>query len=212
MHGNYDSVAPYYDLLARLVFGSSIQKAQIFLLPAIPQKARVLIVGGGTGWILREISKLHPGGLAITYVELSGKMMARAKSRATENNKLYFVNKAIQETALNGDYDIIITPFLLDNFSADTLRKVFQKLDHHLKHKGMWLFADFKGSGNSKGQKIVLKMMYLFFNLMCKLETSTLHDPSLLFQEYGYRPLRQKSFHKGFICSVVYQKKELIKP
>lgn len=206
MRGNYDTVAPFYDHMARAVFGKSLQKAQTFLLPAIPPNARILIVGGGTGSILEEMSVLHPGGLDITYVEFSRRMISRAQKRNIKDNKLYFINLPIQEARLGGTFDVVATPFLLDNFSAKTLQQVFQKLDLHLKKKGLWLFADFQTANIKPGQKTLLKLMYLFFNLLCRLETSTLHDPSFLFDQYGYTPVQQKTFQRGFVRSVVFKK------
>ena len=208
MHGNYDAVAPFYDFLARAVFGSSIRKSQAVFLPMIPKKSRILIIGGGSGRILEDISNQHHSGFHITYVEISEKMIARAKKRETGNNQLCFLNKSIQDADLREVYDIIITPFLFDNFSVDTLQKVFKKLDHHLKKGGLWLFSDFQSSRNTMGQKIMLKMMYGFFSLLCKLETTTLHDPSWLFQQYAYTPLCQKTFYRGFISSLIYQKRD----
>ncbi len=206
MHGNYDPVAPFYDILARAVFGNAIHKAQKFLLPVIPPESKILIVGGGTGRILEEICKLHCNGLSITYVEISAKMIARAKRRKKGRNNLSFINEAIQNFQLQGLYDVIITPFLLDNFSAETLRKVFRQLDNHLNKGGHWLFADFHVRNNKASQRFLLKLMYLFFNSLCGLETLALHDPHPLFRQYGYVPAMEKTFYRDFIRSVVYRK------
>ena len=76
---NYDSIALIYDRLARLVYGRSLVNAQLYLLDAIPAEAHVLIVGGGTGWVLEEITKRHPSGLSIDYIDAASKMVALAK-------------------------------------------------------------------------------------------------------------------------------------
>ena len=206
MHGNYDAVAGFYDPLARLVFGNAIREAQTFLLPEIPKEARILIAGGGTGWILEEITRLNPGALHITYVEISEKMIGMAKKRYTASNEVIFINGAIQEVNLEGQFDVVLTPFLFDNFSETTIKKAFRKMNYHLKAGGLWLFSDFKTEGQSLAHQILLKVMYLFFSSLCKLETTTLHDPSTIFLQQGYTPTLQKTFFSNFIYSVVYQK------
>jgi ubiquinone/menaquinone biosynthesis C-methylase UbiE len=206
MRGNYDAVAGFYDRLSRLVFGDAIHRAQLFLLKAIPAKASVLIVGGGTGWILEEIARVHNTGLRITYVEISERMIQRSGKRNAGNNQLTFIHNSIQEARLEEVYDVVITPFLFDNFSADTLQVVFSKINQHLKNPGIWLYADFQNQENKLFLKVLLKVMYLFFGLLCNLETSNLPDSTILFDEHGYRKVRQRQFYDGFISTVIYQK------
>ena len=64
---SYDSIAGVYDKLAGIFIGKALREAQIYLLQFIPANARLLIVGGGTGWILEEITVVHQQGLAIDY-------------------------------------------------------------------------------------------------------------------------------------------------
>lgn len=206
MHGNYDSVAPFYDRLSRLVFGEAIVLAQLFLLKAIPTGTDVLIIGGGTGWILEEIARKHQGGLKITYVEISREMMHQSRSRNAGENQVTYICQSIQEARLEHSYDVVITPFLFDNFSDNTLRSVFDKVDHHLKKNGLWLFADFQLQEGRILSKILLKAMYLFFGLFCRLETTKLPDSATLFRNYKYHPVCQEQFYDGFIYSIVYQK------
>ncbi len=78
---NYDTVAFCYDRLSRLIYGKTQVNAQTALLPFISNGSRILIAGGGTGWILDEINKTHPSGLEIVYIERSAKMLLRSKKR-----------------------------------------------------------------------------------------------------------------------------------
>jgi ubiquinone/menaquinone biosynthesis C-methylase UbiE len=176
MQGNYDAVAGFYDPLSRLVFGKEIQRAHAFLLEAVPANARILIIGGGTGWILEDLGKLHNQGLHITYVEQSEKMMRRSRRRHAGDNQVTFIQAPIQAAVLDQRYDVVITPFLFDNFSAKTLEEVFGKIDFYLKGGGLWLFADFQLVRDNSRQKVLLKLMYLFFGLLCNIEASRLPD------------------------------------
>src|SRR5665213_2689273 len=80
MPANYDNSAWFYDRLSRLIYGDALVRAQVYLLGFIPENAKVLIAGGGTGWILEKLADVHPAGLQITYAEVSAKMMAQAKN------------------------------------------------------------------------------------------------------------------------------------
>jgi ubiquinone/menaquinone biosynthesis C-methylase UbiE len=90
---NYDNSAWFYDRLSRIILGKALIRAQTTFLPYLSlPNSKVLIAGGGTGWILEEIAKVHPSGLHITYVELSEKMMAlctKKKRRWQQPGNLY---------------------------------------------------------------------------------------------------------------------------
>ncbi|HEY2583916.1 MAG TPA: methyltransferase domain-containing protein, partial [Mucilaginibacter sp.] len=100
MAANYNNSAWFYDKLSGMVYGRALINAQVYLLQYIPEGAHVLIVGGGTGWILEEITKIHPSGLQITYVEIAADMIALSKKRNTGNNKVVFINEAIENVSL----------------------------------------------------------------------------------------------------------------
>ncbi|NJM24788.1 MAG: hypothetical protein HC859_03975 [Bacteroidia bacterium] len=70
----FDILAPHYDWMAALVYGSSIRKAQLCFAGHIPDGASVLILGGGTGWYLRALMKRRPT-CKVHYVEASKKMI-----------------------------------------------------------------------------------------------------------------------------------------
>jgi ubiquinone/menaquinone biosynthesis C-methylase UbiE len=207
MKGNYNSIAPFYDFLSKAVFGTAIVNAQRFLIQMIPPKSIVLIVGGGTGWILEEICKVHQEGLQIVYVEPSEKMIAISRKRNAAGNKVSFINDAIPEAALNGSFDAVITPFLFDNFSGQTAQRVFDKIDRLLAPEGLWLFTDFQLVRKSVlWQLIMLKIMYLFFRIVCRIEAHHLPDTDALFHQHEYRLKSSQTFFKNFICSSAYRK------
>lgn len=126
MPANYNNSAWFYDQLSRLVYGRTLIKAQAYLLKYVPENANILIVGGGTGEILEELSKVHPAGLQITYVEIAKNMMTRSKKRDVDNNEVVFINDAIENVALKANFDVVITPFLFDNFKEPTAQRIRQ--------------------------------------------------------------------------------------
>jgi hypothetical protein len=224
---NYDSIARYYDFLHHLFYGQSEINAQAELLDYVRPGDRILIVGGGTGWILEKISAVYPSGLLITYIESSVKMMELSKKRDCRRNNVSFVPVRVEEwagdgpagdggrergrdgSAGDGFYDCILTGFFFDNFTAAHSAQIVQLLTPFLKKDGFWLDSDFyypKGRGKL-WQAILLKSMYVSARLICGVEAKQLPDMELIFTTAGYR-LEYVSFHyQRFIRSVVYQRK-----
>lgn len=211
MINNYDKIANQYDTLSRLVFFKSQVNAQINQLHNIPKDSSVLIVGGGTGWILEEIAKLHPSGIKIIYVEISAKMLALSKARNYGGNEVEFVNIGIEDFETNLIFDVILTPFLFDNFSEQRIGVVFSKLNNLLKQNGKWLLVDFSLNTN-KGKWwkwLVLKSMYVFFKMLSIVEATNLIDVKPYFVAEQYQIVEERFYYAGFIKASVFIKNNM---
>ena len=208
MLNNYDKIANIYDKLSRLIYGKAQVNAQIDQLKFIPKGGSVLIVGGGTGWILEEISKIHPSGIKITYVEISAKMIALSKVRAISGNSVKFVNIGIEHFDSEELFDVISTPFLFDNFNASRIEEVFCLLHNRLKPNGLWLLVDFtlREKGGKWWKWMLLKSMYLFFRLLKIIEARRLIDMEHYFLTEKYTVLEQRLYYSQFIKSTVFKK------
>lgn len=206
MPSNYDNSAWFYDRLSRLVYGKALINAQVYLLAYVPADSNVLIAGGGTGWILEELARVHPTGLYITYIEISAKMMALSQKRDYGNNKVIYINEAVEEVVFTEKFDVVITPFLFDNFKEKTLQQVFTHLHHQLKPGGLWLNADFQLTGKW-WQNVLLKSMFLFFRVICGIETSVLPDIERQFEQRDYEIVAKQTFFGAFIISTVLKRR-----
>jgi ubiquinone/menaquinone biosynthesis C-methylase UbiE len=205
MASNYDNSAWFYDRLSKVVYGDALVKAQIYLLQYIKPNSSILIAGGGTGWILEELAKRYSSGLQITYVEISANMMALSQKRNWAYNQVTFINAPVEDVALDLNFDVIFTPFLFDNFREDTLQKVFDHLHQLLKPDGIWLNTDFQLTGKW-WQNALLRSMFLFFRILCRIETSVLPDINKRFEEHSYPVIAEKTFFGDFILSMALQK------
>ena len=168
MANNYDMIASGYDLIRKIVLGNSIVKAQVGLLKFIPADSRILIVGGGTGWIIEEISAIYSEGLQIDYVESSAKMIRLSQKKDHRANEITYIHQPIEAYTTDKSYDVIITPFLFDNFQIEKIAIIFAKLSTYLNKEGVWLYADFvyDEDRNPLWQKILLFIIgitFLFF-------------------------------------------------
>ncbi|WP_316753452.1 class I SAM-dependent methyltransferase [Pedobacter gandavensis] len=224
MMNNYDKIARYYDRLSRLVFFKSQVNAQVHQLGHLPEKGRVLIVGGGTGWILEEIAKVHPRGLHLVYVEISAKMMDLSKEKmagSPDGNTIDFLNLGIEDFTAEVPFDVICTPFLFDNFAEERAVMVFHHLDAMLKNGGLWFHTDFNSAagtgeagtstenGNGGGawwKAVFLTLMYQFFKLMGNVEASKLINMRPYFTKAAYKLLEEKYYYRSFIQGSVLQK------
>lgn len=203
MASNYNNSAWFYDRLSRLVYGRALINSQVYLLQFVPGNSAVLIVGGGTGWILEELAKIHPSGLQVTYVEVAADMMARSRQRHAGLNQVVFINEAIENVAIAGGFDVVITPFLFDNFTEATAQKVFNHIHQLLKPGAVWLNADFQLTGKW-WQTVLLKSMFLFFRILCRIEARELPEVRRLFSSHGYQKVEWRNFYGDFIKSMVY--------
>ncbi|MBO9672814.1 MAG: class I SAM-dependent methyltransferase [Sphingobacteriaceae bacterium] len=208
MNNNYDKIANHYDTLSRLVFFKSQVNAQVNQLQYLPKNSSVLIVGGGTGWILEEIAKVHPGGLKIVYVEISAKMMALSQKRNYKDNAVTFVNIGIEDFKTDVQFDVILTPFLFDNFARQRAAKVFEQLNSYLKKDGLWFLVDFslqKNNGNW-WKLLLLRSMYGFFKLLRIVEANQLIDMNPYFLNADYQILELRFYYRDFIKAVIFKK------
>ncbi|MEO6455491.1 MAG: methyltransferase domain-containing protein [Ginsengibacter sp.] len=208
MKNNYDRIAWCYDLLSNIVFGNRIKKAQTEILNFIPPGSRILIAGGGTGWILEKIAKVYLSGLSITYIDASAKMIQKSKRRDIASNKVKFMCIPIEQVKLpDENFDVLITSFFFDNFSESASRLIFQQLHSALKKDGIWLFTDFRLSKTERyWQKPMINLMYFFFRAVCQLQARQLPDTENIFSNNRYKKIFRKMFYKHFIISIVFKK------
>ena len=167
----FDYVAAFYDPLARLVYGRALQRAQQAALAAgLPAtgQPRVLVVGGGSGWVLGEVLRRCPGA-RILYLEASPRMLARSRAWLARHYRQHagqVVFRLGTEAALQPaeQFDALVTFFLLDLFEPERLRQLLARLDTARAPGGAWLLADF-GPPRRWWHRLLLELMYGFFGL-----------------------------------------------
>jgi hypothetical protein len=209
MSNNYDPVARYYDFLSRVVFGRTEIDAQVEMLRYVRPGDRLLIVGGGTGWILEKIVDCCASDLQITYVEPSRVMMRQARRRHRGDNAVSFVQLPVEQFSTGERFDCILTGFVFDNFTQDHSAAIVRSLDALLVAGGHWLYADlyyYPGKGGSWWHGLMLRSMYWTARWICKVEANCLPDMEGCFAQVGYTMLSRASYYQGFIQSIVYQK------
>ncbi len=202
MKNNFNLIAPVYDGLAKVVFGKKLKQIQTHFLPVISENANVLIMGGGTGWIINELFNTGFKG-KLTYVEASERMISLSKKNCSFNDSVEFIHG--EESALPTDrkYDVIITNFFLDVFSEVRLDEVMMKLSEQLNNDGIWICSDFQNTGRF-GHQLLLWFMFKFFKIIAKLESRSLMNFDHKFKKIGHSRSENFTLMNGLIFSSVY--------
>ncbi len=190
---SFDRISPVYDILARLVFGDAIELSTIHFLETIGTKASVLVLGGGSGSLLRSLDCQQ-----ITYLEKSGKMLELARRKALDN--IEFVHHDFLEWENRETYDVVICPFFLDVFKPEQLMQAINKIQSVLKDSGILLVADFEDS-DKRPHRILLTIMHIFFRWMAQLESKRLQPIKQLLIKSGLQIEKEAHFYDGLIFS-----------
>lgn len=192
---NYDRIAWCYDWLKQLVFADRLDQASQYFLSDLRPGSSPLILGGGTGKILRHI----PQGVDIHYLEKSGKMIQRAQKRV--DRKINFIHSDFVNFETKEKYDYILCPFFLDLFNQETLELVVNRIKKLLKRNGVLLVSDFTGKQSS-----LISLMYMFFRLTTRIQARSLPQIHQTILDAGFTHSKSMDSSPRMVFSNQYQK------
>ncbi len=206
---NFDRIAPFYDPLASLVFLGNIRKSQIECLKSATPKGKVLIIGGGTGWIIPyifesgQVEKLY-------YVEVSQRMLALSKDKCPREltDRVDFIF-GDENVVPHLKFDAVITNFVLDCFEELRLKKVMSLIHDSLKIQGKWYVTDFrfdKSLYRKTWQLPLFWCMLSFFRRSVGLESNKLFDVEEYFELFHMKSLITRDFAGKFIRANIFEK------
>jgi ubiquinone/menaquinone biosynthesis C-methylase UbiE len=205
----FDLIAPFYDRLASLVFGRTIRDSQTEFLQALPPRGTVLLIGGGTGWLLQRLLEVRPE-IEVWYVEKSARMLelSREKLPSKSQPNVRFIHGTETDIPEAPLFDGIITPFFLDLFDGERLQEVWSRLYKSLKPEGYWLVADFRiPEGSFRfAARVLVSVMYLFFRICCGIQGRKLPHVEDLFDTGSFRLASRKLFANEMIGAFLFLK------
>ncbi|QJX47708.1 class I SAM-dependent methyltransferase [Hymenobacter taeanensis] len=205
----FDYVAAVYDPLARLVYGRALQQAQLAALTALPTGAPyILIIGGGTGWVLGEALRQRPAA-KVLYLEASPQMLRRSQEFLRQHwpTKLAQVEFRLgTEDALRPreQFDAVVTFFLLDLFEPARLRQLIARLQAARRPEAPWLLADFARPA-TWWHRSLLAAMYAFFGLTTGISARRRPPIELELQRLGLAARPVGSYFGGMVEASVWQ-------
>jgi tRNA (cmo5U34)-methyltransferase len=197
----FDRLAPFYDSLARLIIGKGIKQSQLYFLNHLSNKSKLLVLGGGTGWILPHLFKINPE-LEIHYIDVSKNMIAQARQKMPAANKIQFI-VGTSDNITDRDFDCVITNFYLDLFDNATLNVLVPQIKGSLLPDAYWLATDFVSV--ARWHRLMLWLMYRFFRLTTGLRNLQLPEWQVRLANAGGTLIDQKQFSRNFIKAVVFR-------
>lgn len=200
---NFDHIAPLYDRLVRLIFGNAMYRAQTRYLNDVEEDARVLILGGGTGWLLAELLSVKPL-CSVVYIDASKKMIALARQKVgASTQKVSFIHGTEKDIPVGSSFDVIITHFYLDLFDPPACRQACSIVQSFCHQRSLWLACDFMKV--KWWHAAMLWLMYTFFRFTSDLRTKAIPDWRKSIQNAGFSEIRAEYFFKKFICNALYR-------
>lgn len=203
-HG-FDTIAPMYDRLAGMVYGKSIRAAQLHFLSEIKDRSKVLVLGGGTGWLLLALLEKTVD-CEVWYIDASQTMLELTRKKMVTNpsasvHLIHGTSESIPHDVL---FDVVIANFYLDMFSPVSLERILRLIGNALSPRGMLLVSDFT-QGQVWWQRALRFFMYRFFVWTCGIEATHLPDWQGCVNRAGFEAEKAGYFYGSFIQSLLYR-------
>jgi ubiquinone/menaquinone biosynthesis C-methylase UbiE len=202
---NYNSIAFLYDFAAKFIYGDNLYKIQIDALSQLPAEGKLLILGGGTGQILKWLHKNRPK-IQIAFQDASSKMIEIAKRRVHESQNIQFIHSA----SFNHDYqcDFVFAAFFFDLFTLNQSQNIIASVQNSNKDNLTWHVCDFVIDDKTKAKllrKVQVKLSILFFKLTANHQLNYLPQVFQSFTGKGFKCMHNSTLGGGFLCSQAFK-------
>jgi ubiquinone/menaquinone biosynthesis C-methylase UbiE len=208
---NCDPIARWYWLLETSIFGNQLKRTRERFLPAVSDAKYVLALGDGDGRALVSLLVMCPNA-HVDYVDSSAKMLRIAQKRVekycnknTVETHVCFRQMDILNAALpDAHYDVIVSHFFLDCFSAADAEKVIAHVTQSTAPHARWIISEF--SEETMWAKAVVRTLYLFFRMTTGLRTNALVEYRQVLKKSGFGLVQREPRLKGLLVSELWQK------
>jgi len=197
---NCNSIARWYRWIEYVAFGNSLQQRRTAFLAQVADAQRVLVLGDGDGRFLEKLVEQDP--LArIDYVDVCGRMLELARTRAGTGRVIYHQADALEIPLPERGYDLIVMHFFLDCFDEAGAARLVERAALAACPNARWLISEFRRTWWSPP---LLAGLYLFFRITTGLKTRRLIDHHPLIARYGFRVVRSESAWFGLLTSELW--------
>lgn len=212
---NFNRVAPWFERLEKMVFRDQMQICRTAFLSDLPAIKKAALIGEGNGTFLVQFLE-HCNCEEVHYIDSSKAMLDLAQKRLQKcvipgSTRIEFYSLDLSLDAMpDQNYDLIVTNFFLDVFSAAMLKNVVTKITSACSRDAHWLYADFQITGNrfQRWRAFAwVKTMYLFFRFTAGIQTTSLADPSTLLDRNGFQVKWSTEFDNGLMRAELRQRK-----
>ncbi|MEQ9186252.1 MAG: class I SAM-dependent methyltransferase [Cryomorphaceae bacterium] len=208
----FDQLAAVYDPIVHLVFGSSIALLQEQVIRSLPPSKHTLILGGGTGAVLRQCLDRSLA-LEYTYAEISSSMISKTKARLKRNEHQYIHFTSAPFSGVNQTFDLVIFPFVLDCLTTAEVNSTLLQTKTHLSANGQIVLFDFNQEHGTAYKKTVWKevfiwLLYRFFRAFTHISAHRLPSFHSIMDDAGYTKCEEHYRYNGWVQATVWKTKE----
>ncbi|SIO22629.1 class I SAM-dependent methyltransferase [Algoriphagus halophilus] len=200
MKDSYGFIAPYYNRLAKLVFGNQLALAKQSFISDL-RKKKVLIIGGGDG----KDYQIYQEGLQGDYWELSQAMLELAKKnlpKSSLNFQWGYFRQVEDQT-----YDEIWLHFVLDTMLDSEIVELLDQLKKSLVPSGSIFLVDFFQPTTLKS-KVLQFLMISFFRIAAQHKRKNTPDYEELFKRCLWEKEEEHIFLKCWIKAQLWKKSD----
>lgn len=185
-----------------------MQRCRMEHLAEIPLPGRILLAGEGHGRFLPACMRRFPDA-QITVVDYSAGMLAKARANLSKAGlpleAVRFVHTdMLVWKAPEAEFDLIVTHFFLDCFTAEQVGAVVEKLAAAARPQATWLLADFRTDETGlRGLRArwIVGLLYSFFRFFTRIPARTLVSPDLALRKSGFILHHEKIREWGLLKS-----------
>jgi SAM-dependent methyltransferase len=204
---NADSIAGVYRMLEYLAFGRALERCRFSSLDALRDARHVLIAGEGDGRFLARLLALNPRA-RVDVVDSSTRMMALARKRVGDAERVRFLHQDAFDPLPPGPYDAVVTNFFLDCLTEEECAGFVAVAAGRLKAGGLWVVGDFHLPARGWGRWhacVWLTVMYRFFALATGLRARRIPDFRGSLGRAGLARLSQRYWRWGLLTAEVWK-------
>lgn len=218
----YDRLARVYSATEWLVFGNQLQTARVALVDELPPWNHLLVFGDGNGRLIERLCVRRRSFVQqasghwlgkIVSLDHSPAMLRRQQSRVARigaGEHIEFMHAdAFRFPLQAGLYDVVVTPFFLDCFSASELELHLPRWLSALHTGGVLYHVDFtipQRHWQRARAKLLLKAMHLFFGWTTGLRNRQLVDTQHMIQRSGFEKQAERIGAGGMIVTQVWRR------
>jgi ubiquinone/menaquinone biosynthesis C-methylase UbiE len=210
---NCDRIAPYYETLEHLSFGTWLERSRFVFLKEVKLSRKAIICGGGDGRFLARLLQANSI-VEVDFVELSSKMIALAEQRVAamgqqfrERVRFHAADLRVFQPQTEG-YDLIVTNFFLDCFSDSQLADVVARLSSWSLPHVRWIVSDFREAHTPIARfwtRSIVRALYAAFRLTTGLRVMRLPNYAAAIARERYVRRREENFLGGLVHSSLWE-------
>jgi len=193
--------------------GDLMQRCRVRWLEEVRHSRRVLLAGEGNGRMLSACAKAMPES-EFVVLDQSREMLAkahRAWEKMGRRQRIIFKQVDLREWEAEGErFDLVVTNFFLDCFTADELQQVINRISGATTPEARWLNSDFTvpSCGWQRIRaKLGLKIAYRFFRWTTGISGNGIVDPSAFLGAAGFALSARERFDHGLLYSELWERR-----